>query len=469
MARRFRRLAAAAAAFVVAGALALPATAAHAAPGGYTPSSREWWMSNWSVPQKVWPVTEGAGVTVAVLDGGVQASIPDLRGVVESGADMLGDPGNGEQDYVPDGGHGTAVATLIAGQGIGVGPVGIAPRAKILPVHVIVPSTDMTPVANGIRYAVDHGAQIINMSLGATVPTATTCDPAEQQAVAYALAHNVVVVAASGDVNKSGTSPEEPGTCAGVLTVGGVEPNGSLWQYSTQGPQVSVAAPSDHMFTVNSNGRQYTVGSSGTSLSAPLVSGAAALIRSEYPSMPWYTVVQRLIDTAIPQGSVPNNQFGYGILDVSRAVNASAYPVTASAPNPVYARYQAWLKTPAGQQFAAQNGISTGPSTGTGAQAGPSAMAKPSSGGSGTLTFVLIAVLVVVVLVVVIGGGLAFFLISRNRTRRGPRHPGGPGGGYGPPSGYGPPPGQYPQQGQYPPPGQYPPYQPAQQYPPPRQ
>jgi membrane-anchored mycosin MYCP len=348
-----------------------------------------------------------------VLDTGVQASIPDLRGVVESGADMLGDSGNGEQDYAPDGGHGTAVASLIAGQGIGLGPVRIAPQAKILPVHVLIPSQSMTPVANGIKYAVDHGAGIINLSLGATVPTATTCDPAMQQAVAYALAHNVVVVAASGDVNKSGSSPEEPGTCAGVLTVGGVEPNGSLWQYSVQGPQVSVAAPGDHMFIVNSNGRQYSVGASGTSLSAPLVSGAAALIRSRYPSMPWYTVVQRLIDTALPQGSVPNNSFGYGIIDVNRALNASQYPVKASAPNPVYASYQAWLKTPAGQQFAQRSGIPAAPSTGTGAQAGPSATAKSSSGGSGTLTIVLI-----VVLVVVIGGGLAFFQISRNRIRR---------------------------------------------------
>jgi hypothetical protein len=184
-----------------------------------------------------------------------------------------------------------------------------------------------------------------------------------------------------------------------------------------------------------------------------LVAGAAALIRSKYPSMPWYTVVQRLIDTALPQGSVPNNSFGYGVVDVNRALNASQYPVRASAPNPVYASYQAWLKTPAGQQFAQRSGIGTAPSAGAGAQAGPSATAKPSSGGSGTLTIVLI-----VVLVVVIGGGLAFFQISRNRIRRGPRNPGGPGGpgGYGPPGGYGTPPGQYPPQGQYPQ-GQYPP------------
>lgn len=448
--RRWRQLASAAGGLAAACALAFPAAAAHAATGSYTPNSREWWFSNWSVQQKVWPVSKGAGVTVALVDSGVQASIPDLRGVVESGADMLGGSGNADQDYAPNGGHGTAVAALIAGQGIGTGPVGsapvgIAPQAKILPVHSINPSQGMAPVAAGIKYAADHGADVINMSLGAAAPSSTTCDPSVQQAVADALAHNVVVVAASGDTNKGGPRPEQPGTCAGVLTVGGVEQNGAPWQYSTQGPQVSVAAPGDQMYTISSNGRQYSITSDGTSLSSALVSGAAALIRSKNPSMPWYTVVQRLIDTAVPDGPVPNNSTGYGIINVNKAVNASQYPVSASAPNPVYARYAAWLKTPAGQQFARANGISTG---GPGAQAAPSATAK-SPGGSSTLIIVL-----VVILIVLVAAGVVIALVIRNRSGRGPRGPRAPGG-------YGPPPGQYPApgQGQYPPPGQaqYPP------------
>lgn len=440
--RRPRRLAAAAVGVAAACALAIPAAAAHAATGGYTPSSHEWWLAQWAVPQKVWPATEGAGVTVAVLDSGVQASESDLRGVVEPGADMLGYGGNGEHDYLRPDGHGTAVAALIAGQGTGTGTVGIAPRSKILPVHVIDPSKGMTPVANGIKYAVDHGAGVINLSVGAVVSSSSSCDPSVQQAVAYALAHNAVVVAGAGDVNTNGPGPEEPGTCAGVLTVGGVERSGSLWQFSTQGPQVSVAAPSDHMVYVGADGR-YTTTGFGTSFSTPLVSGAAALIRSKYPSMPWYTVVQRLIDTAIADGPVPNNGTGYGIINVNHAVNASAYPVKASAPNPVYAAYQAWLKTPDGQAFAQANHISTGQSSGSsagqGGQPAPSATAKSSSGGSSTLIIV-----VIVILVVAVGGGIAFVRISRNRIRRGPP------GGYGPPpgGGYGPPPGQYPQQTQ---------------------
>jgi type VII secretion-associated serine protease mycosin len=446
-----RRLAAAAAGLAAACALALPAAAAHAAVSSYTPSSNEWWMAQWSVPQKVWPQTQGAGVTVGVVDSGVQANLPDLRGVVLPGGDMLGDSGNGERDYAPNDGHGTAVAVLIASQGTGTGIVGIAPQAKILPVHSLYPGTsDTAPIAQGIKYAVDHGAKVINVSIGTPVESATSCEPAEQDAVAYALAHNVVVVAASGDTNRGATAGTEPATCAGVLAVGAVEPNGSLWPESTQGSNVSVAAPGDQITGEGADGRHST-NASGTSFAAPLVSGAAALIRSKYPSMPWYTVVQRLIGTAIADGSVPNNGTGYGIIDVSRAVNASQYPVSASAPNPVYASYQTWLKTPDGQAFAQANGISTGQSgSGTsGGQAAPSATAT-SSGGSNTLLIVLI-----VILVVAIGGGLALVQITRNRIRRGPRGPRGPGGGGGggyPPGGYGPPPGQqYPQGQQYPP------------------
>ncbi|MBO0806196.1 MAG: S8 family serine peptidase [Nocardiopsaceae bacterium] len=478
MTRRTRRLAAATAGLAAACALVLPAATAHAATGGYTPNPHEWWLnaSHWDAQRNVWPITEGVGVTVAVVDSGVQASNPDLRGVVLPGGDMLGYPGNGEKDYAPKGGHGTAVAELIAGQGagssrVGADPVGIAPQAKILPVHVIDPSTNNAPIVKGIKYAVDHGASIINLSLGGNAPSSTTCDPDEQEAVAYALAHDVVVVAGSGDTNLRGPAPEEPGTCAGVLTVGGVEPNGSLWQDSVQGPQVSVAAPGDNIYTVNNNGQEYSTTGNGTSFSAPLVSGAAALIRSRYPKMPWYQVDQRLIDTAIPDGPQPNNSTGYGIINVTKALEASSYPVKASAPDPPYARYQAWLKTPAGQSFAKANHLSTGnpAGSGSGTHPGSSASGKPSSsgGGSGTLIVILVVVLVIAAII-------ALVIVLATRNRRGPRGPGAPGGGasgyppgpYAPPSWYPPgqqypPPGQYPQAppGQQPPPGQYPPQQ----------
>jgi subtilisin family serine protease len=421
MARPIRTLAAMAAGLAVAVAAGVPARAAASRTVGYAPSAHEWWLANWQVPQEVWPLTEGAGVTVAVVDGGVQASVPDLRGAVLRGKDMLGMAGNGDVDYATSqDGHGAAVAVLIAGQGHGTGTIGIAPRARILPVHVIDPNAgrELIPrLAAGIRYAAGHGAKVINISLGATVPSATSCDPDLQDAVAYALAHNVVVVSSAYDANIAGSSgPEEPASCAGVLAVDGVEPNGALWQYDVRQPYVSVAAPADHMVYVGSDGR-YTTTGWGTSFSAPLVAGAAALIRSRYPSMPWYRVVQRLIGTAIHEGSpVPNDDWGYGIIDVARAVNASAYPVRASAPDPVYARYLAWLATAAGQAWARANGVRTASAAGAPAHAAAKrTAAKPAtapgsgSGGPG------------LGLPLGIGGGLilclALFLIVRSRLR----------------------------------------------------
>ncbi|MGH3167071.1 MAG: S8 family serine peptidase, partial [Trebonia sp.] len=364
----------------------LPAGAAQAAADGYKPSANEWWMTSWSVPQQVWPLTEGAGVTVAVVDSGVQATIPDLRGVVLRGGDVIGYQGHGDVDYatVDQDGHGTTVAVMIAGQGYGTGTVGIAPRARILPVHVAYPEllNGTAHMAAGIDYAVKHGAQVINVSLGEPAPSETSCDPVLQDAVAYALAHNVIVVASSGDTNLGGPGPEEPGSCAGVLAVGAVGKNGSVWPYSTRGPYVSVVAPGDHMVYVGSDGRYDTVGS-GTSFSSPLVAGAAALIRSRYPSMPWYQVVRRLIGTAIHINTpVPNNNYGYGVINIAKAVNASAFPVKASSPDPVYARYLSWLRGPAGRTWAKANDVrvpGTASSSAAGSKSAGSKSGRPDA------------------------------------------------------------------------------------------
>jgi subtilisin family serine protease len=205
--------------------------------------------------------------------------------------------------------------------------------------------------AAGIRYAVTHGARVIDMPFGIGQASPARCDPALQAAVAYALGHDVVLVASSGNASLFG-GPDEPASCAGVLAVGGTEPDGTLWPGSTREPYVAVAAPGDHMVYVGRDGR-FTTSGAGTSFAAALTAGAAALIRSRYPRMPWYEVDQRLIATASPAGHpVPNDGYGYGIVNPARAVNVSAYPVLASAPDPVLARYQAWLATPAGRAVA---------------------------------------------------------------------------------------------------------------------
>jgi subtilisin family serine protease len=343
--------------------LLLSAGSAQAEPGepaqtGLTPGPAEWWLAGWQVQRKVWPLAQGAGVTVAEVESGVQATIADLRGVVLPGANLTGAGGNGDKDIqVGEDGHGTAMAVVIAGQGAGTGTVGLAPRARILPVIVggSGPASVQTAAA-GIRYAVSHGAQVINLPFGIGRTSPAACDPVLQAAVAYALGHDVVVVASSGNASLY-AGPDEPASCAGVLAVGGTEPDGSLWPGSTREPYVAVAAPGDHMVYVGRDGR-YTTTGAGTSFSAALTAGTAALIRSRYPHMPWYQVDQRLTGTATPVGRpVPNQGYGYGIINPARAVNASAYPVAASAPNPVYAKFTRWLATPAGQAAAARYGL----------------------------------------------------------------------------------------------------------------
>jgi subtilisin family serine protease len=182
------------------------------------------------------------------------------------------------------------------------------------------------------------------MPFGIGQAPAAGCDPVLQAAVAYALRHNAVLVASAGNASRH-AGPGEPASCAGVLAVGGIEPDGSLWPGSTRSRYVAVAAPADHMVYVGRDGR-YTMTGAGTSFAAALTAGAAALIRSRYPDMPWYKVDQRLTATATPAGrQVPNTGYGYGIVNLARAVNAAAYPVRASDPNPVYARFRAWLAT----------------------------------------------------------------------------------------------------------------------------
>ena len=229
-----------------------PARAAATTPSartGLVPAPGEWWFGRWHVQQEVWPLTEGAGVTVAVLDTGVQASLPDLRGVVLRGGDVSdgrasGDGAGGDTDGdTGNDGHGTAVADLIAGQGYGTGIVGIAPRARILPVKVGDTGADsVAAAAAGIRFAVAHGARVINMSFGGQVSSPHSCDPVLARAVGYALAHDVVLVAAAGDAGVL-PGPMQPASCAGVLAVAGVGPDGSLWPGSTREPYVAVAAP----------------------------------------------------------------------------------------------------------------------------------------------------------------------------------------------------------------------------------
>jgi membrane-anchored mycosin MYCP len=429
-------LAAAGVAAVISGVAATPARAAlderaragqvqHEAGVRLLPRAGEWWLTTWKMLPIVWPLTEGAGVTVAVVDTGVQASVPDLRGAVLPGGDVTGHHSNGETDF---NGHGTMMAVLIAGQGHGTGMIGMAPQAKILPVAVKAGAVDLTAspaaMAAGITYAVNHGARVIDVSQEYPSVSASGCDAAEQTAVAYAIAHDVVVVAAAGDTNLIGTAPAEPASCAGVVAVGAVQPNRALWPHDAHQPYITVVNPGADLISSGSAG-QLVTGVSGTRAASALAAGAVALIRSRYPSMPWYQVIQRLTGTALTEGGqVPNDAFGYGILRLSHAINATAYPVSASAPNPVYAKYQAWLASPQGRSVSRQLSASPAAKSGSAAAAAKSGSGS-AAGKSGSAAPKLIN-FIALLTVMGAGAGLAA-LFLRAKRRPVPRRPGGNG------------------------------------------
>lgn len=333
-ARQLRRAAGALAVLVATSTLLLtPTTSAHAATGDI---SSEWPLNASHLQaDRVWAVCKGAGVTVAVVDGGVDATHPDLLGQVLPGTSFLGDGADGRTDTSSDS-HGTAIAALIAGTGAsdhGHGIVGLAPAAKILPVRVTTGSEVTPPVlAQGITWAADHGAKIINVSMGEPDP-----DPLLKQAVAYAMSKDAVVVASAGNDGQSGDPVLYPAGFPGVVSVSGTDENHAFWTTSESGPDITVAAPASDIASASDTG-QY-VQADGTSYAAAYVSATLALIRSRYPDLTAGQAIQRLITTTRQHRATPGTQLGYGEIDPLSALTAD---VTTSSPaNPLLAQHPA--------------------------------------------------------------------------------------------------------------------------------
>jgi type VII secretion-associated serine protease mycosin len=281
-----------------------------------------------------WTVTKGAGVTVAVLDTGVDPSVPDLTGSVTMGPDYT--LGADPPGYHPPHLHGTYIASLIAGHGSGPGRsggvIGVAPDARILSVRVILddqePGLDVynskpryaDAIPDGIRYAVSHGAQVINMSLGSTVPSRAT-----RLAIGYAISHNVVVVASAGNDGNSGsgfTPYSYPASFTGVISVAADGATGRRASFSDRNASVVISAPGVNVVGAGPGG-EYLI-ASGTSPAAAFVSGVVALIRSKYPQLAPALVTQALASSARHRpaaGYSPGN--GFGEVDAAAALAAA--------------------------------------------------------------------------------------------------------------------------------------------------
>jgi subtilisin family serine protease len=317
------------------------APAASAAPG--PADAPEWWFDTWRVPSLWAGGADGRGITVAVVDTGVQGNIPELQGKVVAGADFIGNGTDGRTDFDQDQfSHGTAMASIIAARPGSFGIEGLAPGAQILPIAVPLkgvvrngtPKPDAT--AESIKYAADHGARVISMSLGGIQiegEDATPCPDKLQRAVIYALNKGSIVVAASGNSGGTGSPVEEPGVCLGVVSVGSVNSGMNVSAFSSRHPYLTLSAPGDGIATLNRDpGRAFVGG--GTSQATAMTSAAIALVWSKYPTETNRQVLSRILTTVTDRGPVGRDkEYGFGVVNPEAALKAT---VTAATPNSVF-------------------------------------------------------------------------------------------------------------------------------------
>lgn len=342
----------------------------------------QYWLTDYGI-KRAWEVSKGAGVKVAVIDTGIDDTHPDLLGVVVGGRDFS-KAGNasGTKPVGPLPEHGTLVATLLAGRGNNseaidaakaeaeqqkiaydravkeakendeeppvepepvkipkraagpAGVIGVAPEAELLSASLWLGSNNPDgmsveeQIPRAVRWAVDSGAKVINMSLGSTRPEWPV---SWDEAFKYAEEKDVVVVVAAG--NRAGGMAQvgAPATIPGVLTVAGVDKDRQASvESSTEGISIGVSAPADPLVGGLPGGGYADW--SGTSGAAPLVSGVVALIRSKYPDMKAPQVINRVLATAKDAGKPGvDNLYGHGLLDAYAALTADVPEV---APNP---------------------------------------------------------------------------------------------------------------------------------------
>jgi type VII secretion-associated serine protease mycosin len=348
---RWRRAAALTFAALTFAALAgLPVTLLGAAPAkaDIVRNTESWVLSELNLPS-AWSVSQGKGVVVAVIDSGVNPTVPDLAGSVTTGPDFTG-VGTPRSD--PNWGvHGTWMASLVAGHGHDGGNSGIigsAPQSTVLSIRVITDASDpnsakyeaqsasrgQKELADAITYAVDHRAQVISMSLGYSLQSRQV-----RAALQNAYDHNVMVVASAGNSGDAagaagkGHAPYSfPADYPGVLAVGAVNSSGQVSSFSSENLSVQVAAPGVRVPAQGRDGQYWYV--SGTSPACALTAGVVALIKSKYPALTDAQVISAITSTTMPStrpGRGWDEQIGFGVVDAAAALTAAGH-LTAEPP-----------------------------------------------------------------------------------------------------------------------------------------
>ncbi|KQR85597.1 S8 family serine peptidase [Microbacterium sp. Leaf179] len=306
------------------------ATPAPPVPEDPTDSVRasEYWLDQYGV-REAWNTTRGAGQKIAIIDTGIGRGPVEFNGAIAGGTDVSGVGSSDGRTPVGavDANHGSWVASLAAsrGTGNGRGMIGVAPEAELLSISVGFGASTTKPfteqIAEAMRWAVDNGATVINLSL---TTNTLDWDRSWDDAFEYAFDNDVVVVVAAGNRGSGTDRVGAPATIPGVLAVGGVDPNGTASSSaSTQGITIGLSAPSERLRGVSADGT--LVQWNGTSGAAPIVAGIAALVRAAHPDLDADNVLNRLISTAKPAAgatTVPDKLYGYGLVNAAAAISA---------------------------------------------------------------------------------------------------------------------------------------------------
>ncbi|MFB6890667.1 type VII secretion-associated serine protease mycosin [Kitasatospora sp. NPDC056327] len=388
---------------------------------------QQWHLDTMKVSE-MWRTSRGQGIVVAVIDSGFQLNHPDLAGQFLPGKDLSGLPGGIEEDKS---GHGTQMASVIAGTGKGLGgqgAYGLAPSVKVLPVKVknnantgttVNASEFLGQISQAITFAAEQGAKVISISQGSVAGEATAADVESlKAAVARANGKGSLVVASVGNSAQSGNPVEYPGAIPLVIGVGAVDRNGTVTAESERGPQVDLAAPGVEIYSACTASSGYCKGH-GTSDATALVSASAALVWALHPDWTNNQVARVLINTAgqADGGAQRNDSIGYGIVRPRVALTEPGDP----GPADVYPIQEQPVAQPVPTTSTAPSPSSpTVPSSSASASASAAASAAPvpqqgpaagDAGDSGGTLPVVVAVVVVLVLV----GGVAVVVVRRRQ------------------------------------------------------
>ncbi|MEU8761244.1 type VII secretion-associated serine protease mycosin [Streptomyces sp. NPDC048659] len=424
--------------------LGIGATPAHAE----SVRDMQWHLDAMGV-DKIWKVSEGEDVVVAVIDSGVDDTVADLRGQVLPGTNYSRLPGDENNDVDN---HGTGIASLIAAtgaRGAEQGSYGLAPKAKILPIRIVYSQERWTEkgqidsfsegMAKAIRFAADSRAKVINISVASS---ADRIGPELEEAVRYALSKGKLIFAGVGNTGDTDNAVKYPAATPGVVGVGGTTKTAAWWPKSQTGPQVDLAAPAENLVHACTKNTQLC-DSSGTSDATALASASAALIWAKHPDWTNNQVLRVMLNTAgkPKSGKDRTDYIGYGTIRPLRALTTPGDPGPADVyPLPDLA---------AAEASAAPSASASGTPAPAESSLPPAAAPAEKDGGSGGLWIAL----GVGAAVLVGGAATAVALRARRRAAAPPTPPSAPAAPpyapYGPPQN-----GGYPQQ----PPQQQPPF-----------